>query len=50
VVGHLEILWPDGGVQEWTNIAADQDFVVQQDPAKYVRPARTKPPQSKALP
>jgi len=39
-VPQLEILWPDGGVQEWTNVAADQDFVVQQDPAKYVRPAR----------
>jgi hypothetical protein len=42
-VRHLEILWPDGGVQEWANVAADQDFVVQQDPARYVRPARTKP-------
>jgi enediyne biosynthesis protein E4 len=49
-VPRLEILWPDGGVQEWTNVAADQDFIAQQDSARYVRPARTKPPQNKALP
>jgi hypothetical protein len=42
-VQRLEIRWPDGGVQEWKDVAADQRLTVQQDPAKYVQPAREKP-------
>ena len=34
-VRRLEVRWPDGGVQEWKDVAADQHLVLQQDPAKY---------------
>jgi enediyne biosynthesis protein E4 len=34
-VRRLEVRWPDGGVQEWKEVAADQRLVLQQDPARY---------------
>ncbi len=31
----IEVRWPDGGMQYFENVPADQIFVVQQDPAQY---------------
>ena len=33
-IHRLEVRWPDGGVQEWKDVAADQHLVLLQDPAK----------------
>jgi enediyne biosynthesis protein E4 len=31
----LEVRWPDGGVQYWENVPADQHLSIRQDPARY---------------